>query len=654
MISKLQLVKSAIDCHSAVRFIQRKLNLDGSRYRQLCSDEDEFDSLLENKTPEREKTDANNKNFHFSDISRDETDEKVHSRMKVEISQQESKVQQNNLEGFQQRELPCEENQDPFSGVLTPTHTKIVQRLQLESKTKGFLESKSSRHANSNSSLEIRKLANTKEVQKEQRNNNPKEFFEIEFSDFKNSSPSLEDRQLANTKEVYKEQLNTKVTGLLESKRPSQKNSNPFLEDRQLANTKLVYKEQLNTTATGLLKSKSPSHKNANPFLEDRQLDNKKPVHKEQLQAKPEDFLDGRRTRHENSNSVLEPRQSGHSMKAQQRILELKSEGFLEIKISGAVKPDFSVEVRKTPRSKAVQQEDLKSSPEVFLRRRSYSEGDIPSLEVRKLADTKAFENKQLDSKTSQFRKPGVTKDVQPKHLEFKAESFHGTNDARHGNQKTSSNVRNPQHMKTKETYFGARDPTSEVKNPQHTKTVQSNNLELKPKSFQSSKKNCQESQKPSSSVRKPLRTDTVRQQDLPLKTEVVRPSKSSTHIKSNHLSARKKLRHPRTVIHKMNQGFRYNQLSCDEDIEVKKEPRQQKTVQKRNTNSLQTTTVHREVCRVPSWQNNEKATEKLTQRRTAVCDNIERQLMNQSGISLRTLRKYLVVGEILKEVNLL
>ena len=625
MISKLQLVKSAIDCHSAVRYVQRKLNLEGSRYRQLCSDEDESDSLLETKTPERKKMEANNKNFHFSDISRDETDEKVHSRMKVEIPQQANTVQQNNLEGLQCRELLCEENQDPFSGVLKPSHNITVQRLQLESKPNGFLESKSSRHENSNSSLEIRKLAHTKAVQKDQLNNKPKEFIEIDFSDHKNSNSSLEDRQLANTKEVYKEQLNTKATGLLESKRSS--------------------------------------HENSNPFLEDRQLDNTKAVHKEQLLAKPEGFLDGRSTPNENSNSVLEPRQSAHLMTAQQRILEMKSEGFIEIKISGAKKRDLSLEVTKTPRSKAFQQEDLEFRPEVFLRRTSYSEGDIPSLEVRKLTDTKASEKKQLDSKTScdensnsysEFRTPRLTKIVQLKPSEFKSESFHGTNGAPNRNQKTSSEVINPQHMKTKGTCSGARDPFPEVKHPQHTKTVQSNNFEFKPKSVQSSKRSCKESQEPSSKVSKPLRTETIRQQDLELKTEVVRPSKRSTQIKSNNLSVGKKLGHARTVIHKMNQGFRYKQLSCHKEIEVKKAPRQQKSVQKQTTSSLQVTTVHREVCRVPSWQNNEKATEKLTQRRTAVCDNIERQLMNQSGISLRKLRKYLVVEEILKEVNLL
>lgn len=43
----------------------------------------------------------------------------------------------------------------------------------------------------------------------------------------------------------------------------------------------------------------------------------------------------------------------------------------------------------------------------------------------------------------------------------------------------------------------------------------------------------------------------------------------------------------------------------------------------------------------------------KIVQRRAAVCDNIERQLVNENGISLRKLRKYLIVGNNLQELNL-
>ena len=63
---------------------------------------------------------------------------------------------------------------------------------------------------------------------------------------------------------------------------------------------------------------------------------------------------------------------------------------------------------------------------------------------------------------------------------------------------------------------------------------------------------------------------------------------------------------------------------------------------------------VHRPLCNMPSWQGNQRAREKFVQRRTAVCDNIERQLTNENGTSLRKLRKYMVVENVLQEVNLL
>lgn len=43
----------------------------------------------------------------------------------------------------------------------------------------------------------------------------------------------------------------------------------------------------------------------------------------------------------------------------------------------------------------------------------------------------------------------------------------------------------------------------------------------------------------------------------------------------------------------------------------------------------------------------------KIVRRRAAVCDNIERQLVNENGISLRKLRKYLIIGNNLQELNL-
>ena len=63
---------------------------------------------------------------------------------------------------------------------------------------------------------------------------------------------------------------------------------------------------------------------------------------------------------------------------------------------------------------------------------------------------------------------------------------------------------------------------------------------------------------------------------------------------------------------------------------------------------------LHRKLCQTPSWRDDEKARQKFGQRRTAVCDNIERQLVNDNGVSLRNLRKYMVVEYALQEVSLL
>lgn len=62
----------------------------------------------------------------------------------------------------------------------------------------------------------------------------------------------------------------------------------------------------------------------------------------------------------------------------------------------------------------------------------------------------------------------------------------------------------------------------------------------------------------------------------------------------------------------------------------------------------------HTKLCQTPSWRDDEKARLKFSQRRTAVCDNIERQLVNDNGVSLRKLRKYMVVENVLREVSLL
>lgn len=92
------------------------------------------------------------------------------------------------------------------------------------------------------------------------------------------------------------------------------------------------------------------------------------------------------------------------------------------------------------------------------------------------------------------------------------------------------------------------------------------------------------------------------------------------------------------------------------QQVKAGEKPVQQgKTVQNQaQRGQTSVATVHRSLCYMPSWQEDQKARDKLVQRRTAVCDNIERQLMNDHGISLRKLRKCMVVENVLKEVSLL
>ena len=130
--------------------------------------------------------------------------------------------------------------------------------------------------------------------------------------------------------------------------------------------------------------------------------------------------------------------------------------------------------------------------------------------------------------------------------------------------------------------------------------------------------------------------------------------SDSSSQEDSQYSSGRKVPRNARKARRKKNmefksRGFHYSELSCNEGMEVKKKPEMKKPVQ---TKKL--APVHLQVCKVPSWQDDEIVRAKLSQRRSAVCDKIEKELLNQYGNSLRNLRKYMVIDEILKEANLL
>ena len=514
MGSKVQLLKDAIDVHSTLRYLQRKLNLEGFRYRRMCTEGDDSNPLLEAKTAGKERLEVNNEIFHLS---------KMDPLLKDEIPQQENAIQKNNSE-FKVKGFRHDEPQDQASGG-EPTQTKTVQMLQLESKPKDFLDSKSYCHEHLNSSLEIRELA---------------------------------------------------------------------------------------TRGT---------------------------VRKGPLESKPRGLLDSSLSCHEYSNSVSELEIPGTSITAQQKVSKLKNEGFFEIKISRTENLELSPEFRKS--ISGAQLESNKSCEDRDPLSQFRTEpGDTKTLrkerfetKVAGFLDRKSScdENSEFSSevRTLQLTK---TKPVQPKDLQLKPESIHCIKDP--------SNVQ--------------KDSFSDVPKLQHLKTIRSKDLEFKPKSFQDSKKSCHESQDPFMPLGKSPLSETVQPNILEFKADGVHCSNSSSHEDSKYSSGGKVSRNLRKARKKKkmdfkSQGFHYSELPCNEAMEVKKKPEMKKPVQTKKS-----TPVHAPVCKVPSWQDDEIVRAKLAQRRSAVCDKIEKELLNQYGISLRNLRKYMVIDEILKEVNLL
>ena len=510
MSSKVQLLKDAIDGHSTFRYLQRKLNLEGFRYRRMCAKDDEFGALLEEETAGKEKLEENNEIFNLS---------KMDPLLEDEIPQQENAFQQSNLE-FRVKGFHQNETQDQASGG-EPNPTKTIQMLPLESKPKGFLDSRISCLENLNSSLEIRELSNRETVRK----------------------------------------------GPLESK--------------------------------------------------------------------PRSFHVSKLACHKNSNSVSELENPGISITAQQKVSELKRKGFFEKKISRTCT------------------ENLELSPEF---RKSNSDAQLES--------SKSCEDKDP---FPQFRtEPGDTKTLQKERLETKVAGFQDSKSSCDENFEFSSEVRRPQLTNTRpvqrkdlqikpESIFCIKDPShggnqdsfSNVPKPQHLKAIQPKDLEFKSKSFQDSKNACQENQDPIMPLVKTPLVKTVQPNILEFKADGVHEDtkySSGGRLQRNTRKARKKKK-----MEFKSQSFHYSKLSCNGDMEVKKEPEIKKPVQTKKS-----TPVHSEISKVPSWRDDEIVRAKLSQRRFAVCDKIEKELLNQYGISLRNLRKYMVIDEILKEVNLL
>ena len=269
---------------------------------------------------------------------------------------------------------------------------------------------------------------------------------------------------------------------------------------------------------------------------------------------------------------------------------------------------------------------------------------------------------------------------VEPlKILEVKTEGFQYSERFCHEKPDTSSEIAKPQSSKTVQQenlrvkaggFIYSKSSCRESSDFSHTKTIQAKKLVFKSEILHSSKSSCEENEHSSSGpVKKPTDTNTAQRRDVEFKLDDGKPiqekiarqkdvgdihsSKSSSRDSSNNSPREKKARNTKRVQERQfkPQGFRYSKLSEDnnDDHGVKKQPRKKKTAQKESS-TLASPAVNRD----PGWQDNNFARERLSQRRTAVCDNIEKQLRDQYGTSLRNMRKYLVMEEALRETNLI
>lgn len=368
--------------------------------------------------------------------------------------------------------------------------------------------------------------------------------------------------------------------------------------------TKTVQMLQLESNPEGFLDSRSSCLENLNSSLEVRELSNREAVRKGPLESKPRGFLDSNLSCHEYSNSVSGLENPGITIKAQQKVkisrictenLELSSE-FRKSKSDAQLESNKSCEDRD-PFSQ------FRTEP-----------GDTKTLRKERLETNVAgfLDSKSSCDENSEFssavRRPQLTKSkpVQRKDLQIKPESIYCIKDSSLGNQ----------------------DSFSDVPKPEDLKTNQPKALEFKSKTFQDSKNASHENQN--------LCNNCSSHEDSRYFPKGRMPQNARKALKKKKMEFK-------------SQGFHYSELPCNGDMEVKTEPRIKKPVQEKKS-----TPVHREICKVPSWRGDEIVIAKLSQRRFAVCDKIEKELLNQYGISLRNLRKYMVIDEILKEVNLL
>ena len=396
--------------------------------------------------------------------------------------------------------------------------------------------------------------------------------------------------------------------------------------------TKTVEMLQFESKPEGFLDSRSSCLENLNSSLEVRELSTRETVWKGPLETKPRGLLDSKLSCQEFSNSVSGLENPGISITAQQKVSELEKEGFFEIKNSCICSEnlELSPECRK-PKSDAQLESNCKSCED---------RGDTKTLRKKRLETEVAgfLDRKSSCDENSEFssevRRPQLTKakPVQRKDLQIKPES--------------SYCIKYPS--------LGNQDSFSHVPKREELKTIQPKDLGFKSKSFKDSKNACHENQDPSMPLVKSPLAETVQPNTVQFKADGVHCNNCSSHEDSKHSSEGRVPRNARKARKKKNlefksQGFHYRELPCNGGIEAKNEPEKKKPVQTKKS-----TPVHREICKVPSWRDDEVVRAKLSQRRFAVCDKIEKELLNQYGKSLRNLRRYMVIDELLKEVNLL
>lgn len=209
----------------------------------------------------------------------------------------------------------------------------------------------------------------------------------------------------------------------------------------------------------------------------------------------------------------------------------------------------------------------------------------------------------------------------------------------------------------------GSSDPSLRVEKAKHTKTSQNKQLEFESEFFNDTQRLCEKEKHSSAGpVGKLLGAGDANKKEVEriFDESKLRQNKSVRKVdaRNNCSGIRSRFGSSKTFkrgaksqkLPFKSPGFRYRKLNenDNDNHEVKKKPRSMKSAQKEGQSAKPP------LERVPSWRGSKVAKERLSQRRSAVCDNIEKQLRDQYGISLRNLRKCLVIDEVLRDYDLI